>query len=312
MRYIFPKNWRVNLARYDQLAEALHRDARWLKESERSIPAQYHKVPLKKKNGDIRWLSVPNAGLKDIQRSILSNLFNFSFPDHIQGGISKRSIVTNASLHRGKKWIACLDISKFFPSVHHTQIKEIFLSLGCSQRIAVALTHFTSHHYELPQGAPTSPMLANLILYNLDTNIQRLCKTKHLTYSRYFDDITISGNRALDVVCDKVILIARREGFRIHKDDKEKFRKTPSWKTQTVTGIVVSRKRLEPSLDFILNFEKTIESLKIGDLPVREFLKTMATAKGMVSFLNSVNAPMAKRFQQTVERIDWRDCGLEF
>lgn len=310
MRYNFPKTWRTNLTHGDELADSLHRDAKWLKQFESKIPNQYHNVPLKKKNGDTRWLSVPGDELKEVQRSILANLLTFSFPNYVQGGAQKRSIVTNASLHRKKKWVACLDISKFFPNVHHSQLNEVFLDLGNSKEVASSLTHFTSYDYELPQGAPTSPTLANLILYNLDISIQRLCEIKQFTYSRYFDDITISGNRPLDTTCDKVIAIARREGFKIHKDDEQKFRKTPTWKTQIVTGIIVNRKRLEPSDTFLADFQKTLESLEIGDLPAFAFYKTLTTARGMVAFLNSVNPSLAHSFQRKIDAIDWEKYGL--
>jgi RNA-directed DNA polymerase len=310
MRYSFPTTWRINKITSQELAGALHIDKKSLKQLEKKIPSQYSKAPIKKRNGDIRWLSVPSNELKEVQRTILADVFRIQFPDYIQGGVRERSIVTNASLHRRKKWIACLDISKFFPSVHHSQINQIFLDLSCPQEVATILTHFTSYQFELPQGAPTSPTIANLVLYNLDVRIQRLCQLKQLTYSRYFDDITISGNRKLDAACDKVIEIASDEGFKIHKDDKEKFRKMPSWSTQTVTGIVVSGKRLEPSTTFVDDFGKTLELLKAGGQPEADFYKILATAKGMISFLNSVNVPMAKQFKRNVQNINWEKYGL--
>ena len=311
MRYNLPSAWRINIADNSVFASTLHRDEKWLKELEKKIPSQYHNVPLKKKNGDTRWLSVPSNKLKEIQRGILYCLLKFSFPQYVQGGVSKHSIVTNASLHRKKKWVACLDISKFFPSVHHSQIKGVFVGLGCSDKMATTLTHFTTHNYELPQGAPTSPTIANLILYNLDVNIQKLCEIKRLTYTRYFDDITISGDRPLDATCDKVIAIARREGFKIHKEDERKFRKTPMWEKQIVTGIIVNRKRLEPSDIFLADLKKTLEYLKAGELPITDFYKTSKTAQGMIAFLNSINSSLAQSFQRKIDSIDWKKYGLE-
>jgi len=189
----FPKEWLLNIKNIDQLASLVSVSTINLLKIEKKIPVFYYEKTISKGNKE-RVLFVPALELKKVQRKILNNILNFKFPFYTHGGISGRSIITNARMHLSQKWVMCLDIKDFFPSIHYKKIYKNFILLNCSSRVSKLLTHLTTYKYQLPQGTPTSPAIANIILYNLDKRIFGLCRMKNLKYSRYFDDIAISGS----------------------------------------------------------------------------------------------------------------------
>lgn len=309
MKYGFPEGWFLNIKDIGTLSKRLNVNLKYLKDLENKIPKNYRVVSLTKK-GKNRLLSVPSDQLKNFQKAILKNILIFDFPVYVQGGISGRSIVKNANFHKQKNWVACLDIHKFFPSVHYSKVRDVFINLGCSNDIATVLTHFTTYNYELPQGAPTSPVIANLILYNFDVRVSNLCKTKRLQYSRYFDDVTISGNKKLDSTCSKVVKIAKDEGFNIPTDNPKKFNKMYKSSPQIVTGLIVNGKKLKPNDDFISDLIKNIEILSQGHYPSLDIYKLMERTKGMISFLESIDFKKASVLKEKMRSINWNKFGL--
>lgn len=172
--------------------------------------------------------------LKQIQKSIKINILGrIALPENIQGGIKKKTNITNAKKHQGKKFQFATDLQDFFPSVTHKQIFNLFLSLGYSNHIAHWLTKLTSIEFELPQGTPTSTAIANLVFYEIDKKLISLSEANNLTYTRFVDDLTFSSSKDFHFLTTQILDLVRAGGFKIS------YRKTKYQGNQTLTGIEV-------------------------------------------------------------------------
>lgn len=160
-----------------------------------SKPYQYKSIEILKKNGGVRTIHSPNKKIKSIQRQLSDILYEiYPVKPSAHGFIKNKSIVTNATQHLGKKFIFNIDLKDFFGSIHYGRIKNLFMSdpFRFNQSVAIILAHICCFDNKLPQGAPTSPILTNMICWKLDSQLQKLAKTHNCTYTRYVDDITFS------------------------------------------------------------------------------------------------------------------------
>lgn len=199
----------------------------------------YKKVFIPKKNGGTRTLAVPDALLKKVQRRILSVLLAYMpsspFATAYEYG---RSICKNALPHVGRKYLLKVDIEDFFGSITYGMVKEkVFDSAHFSEPIRILLSLLCYYKDCLPQGAPTSPKIANLVLRDFDYRIGTWCTKRGISYTRYCDDLTLSGDIDLRETHTFVTQELWKEHFRLHKD---KTRFIHADRQQQVTGIVVN------------------------------------------------------------------------
>lgn len=225
--------------------------------------AHYHFRWLKKRSGGKRLIESPKPTLKRIQQRILREILD-RLPPHssAHGFVAGRSIRTNAAPHAGRHVLVRFDLENFYPSVCFSRVVAIFRSLGYSREAAIWLARLTTSalpgsasgwkiwspeledylRRHLPQGAPTSPALANLSAFSLDLRLAGLARTFGAQYTRYADDLTFSGDdrflRSLAVFIPLVEKIVRSERFRMNKS---KRRVSRSNQRQQVTGVVVNR-----------------------------------------------------------------------
>ncbi len=164
-----------------------------------------YKIP--KRSGGYRKLSAPSLRLMAIQCSILNYILkpNFAPLDCCVGFVSDKSILDNVRPHLKRDFIFKTDIKDFFPSISLKKVQQLFLELGYSCEVSRILAKLCCKNYCLPQGAPTSPMISNMILHKIDEKIMNLCKEKELVYTRYADDITISSTKQIDKNLEKEI-----------------------------------------------------------------------------------------------------------
>lgn len=163
-----------------------------------SRPRPFQKSPSRKS----RRIDCPEGDLKDVQRRIERALLHpLLFPPHICGGIRSRSILDNASFHLGAPLLVTIDIHKCFPSISNKQVYRTWTGvLGCSARVGSLLTKLTTFERRLPQGAPTSPSLANLFIWSIDGPIRAECARLEIRYSTWIDDLAFSGARAREII----------------------------------------------------------------------------------------------------------------
>lgn len=157
----------------------------------------YKPIQLPKKGrraGEFRTVYMPEQALGLIQKNLSSWITTYTaFESFVQGFVHGRSIVTNARLHLGQALILHADIQGFFDAIRIERVDEAFRAIGCNATIAGVLSRLTTLNGQLPQGASTSPCLANLVVRHLDADFQVLAIGSGCRYSRYADDIAISG-----------------------------------------------------------------------------------------------------------------------
>ncbi|WP_074906714.1 reverse transcriptase domain-containing protein [Nitrosomonas communis] len=157
---------------------------------------RYKCFDLIKKSGGVRTINAPRRKIKKIQRETLELIKEYyqSVKSPVHSFVKDKSIVTNAQQHIGKSFIFNIDLENFFTSIHFGRIRGIFLKkpFEFSYDISTVLAHICSKDGILPQGAPTSPIISNLICRSLDSDLQKLARKYRATYTRYCDDITFS------------------------------------------------------------------------------------------------------------------------
>ena len=223
----------------------------------RRVPLDYRRFTVPKRSGGERLLVEPNAELKDIQRRINRRLLRRlrSHPA-VHGFEEHRSIATNAAAHVGQALVIRLDLKDFFPSMRARWVRRYFRNIGWNRQAADLLVRVcfpraaphsaARRHFEdgLPQGAPTSPRLSNLVNYAMDARLHALAKSLGGVYTRYADDITVSlataDNVKKGLVVGGVERICRDCGYRVHRGKKRSYRRRHQ--RQVVTGIVVNDK----------------------------------------------------------------------
>lgn len=207
---------------------------------------RYSSFQIKKKSGAFREIKAPLPKLKEIQRALNIILQSvYTTQESAFGFVKGKNIVDNARLHEGAPFVLNLDIKDFFPSIYFRRIirmlgKEPFNLTGEREQIAYTIANLCSEDGYLPQGAPTSPVLTNIICQRLDKRLQQLAMKSNAVYSRYADDITFSSSNY--IFTNK--FIKRVQG--ILKDDRfelndEKTRIQSKSYRQEVTGLTVNK-----------------------------------------------------------------------
>ena len=199
-----------------------------------------HYIP--KKNGSSRQLLIPAVRLKTVQRWILDKLLiNINVSEYAMGFCKKKSIKTNAESHLDKECVLNMDMKDFFPSIKYKYIFKIFAYYGYAKEVSYALATLCTFRGSLPQGAPTSPSLSNIVCLRLDKRLSKLANCYNANYSRYADDITFSGDSNIVDCKFYITKIVNEEDFDIN--DK-KTRIAYKHQRQEVTGIIVNDARL--------------------------------------------------------------------
>ncbi len=207
-----------------------------------NLSAHYHSVEIPKKSGGTRSLNVPDEALKSVQRAIAEKLLSLeAVSQYATAYRTESGIVQNALPHIGKQKILKLDIYRFFDSIKYSAVKDkAFPEKRYSESIRILLSMLCYFKDTLPQGAPTSPAISNIILYDFDIAVGNYCNSRSVSYTRYCDDMTFSGELGNT---DELILFVQEElkryGFILNR---KKTRAFSSSNQQKVTGIVVNEK----------------------------------------------------------------------
>ena len=241
----------------------------------------YRSFKLTKKGGGERNIDTPRTYLKVIQWWILDNILNHvNFRDNIFGFVAGRNAVQNATYHFGAKHVLNVDIRDFFPSISHEQVRSIFCFLGYSDNVAIMLAELCCLNDCVPQGAPTSPAIANLVLRGLDANLTNLAELAGYRYSRYADDLTFSSETRIETsflgLIEKAVLGA---GFEL-KSEKTRF--SGSEGRMEVTGVVINEK-MQPSRVWRKRTRAKLHQLSLSDRLTRRELSYLHGLIGMAN-----------------------------
>lgn len=208
----------------------------------------YFARAIKKRSGGTRTLHVPDPRTKTLQRAILRRLLaRLRVHPAVHGFEPGRSIVTNAREHVGQKLIVKVDIKDFFPSTRQQEVVRYFQWIGWDRACAELLARLCCHEGGLPQGAPTSPRLSNLVNGRLDGLLQKYASRCRAKYTRYADDITFSTSWKRATVRAGLLARGMVRGIcsRIescgYQPNTTKIRYLRAHQQQRVTGLVVNQ-----------------------------------------------------------------------
>lgn len=158
-----------------------------------NLNISYHKFTIPKRSGGSRQITAPDPGLKKMQRCILRRLLaKLKVHPDVTGFVRGHSIVSNARAHVGTDLVIRMDIKDFFGTCKARRVKKYFRRIGWDRKTSRLLTDICTYDGSLPQGAPTSPMLSNLINYRMDARLSGLARCIGGVYTRYADDLTFS------------------------------------------------------------------------------------------------------------------------
>lgn len=154
----------------------------------------YQDFTIFSRSGKPRSISAPDRRLKMIQKTIAPLLDQIYSPRNtVHGFVPNRSVKTNATSHLRSKFVVNLDIERFFPSISENRVAGLLKAVGVDQDVADIVARICTNQGVLPQGAPTSPVLSNIICFRLDRELHAVAKAAHCIYTRYADDITFSS-----------------------------------------------------------------------------------------------------------------------
>lgn len=270
----------------------------------------YHRFAIPKKTGGERIISAPLPRLKALQKKIQENILaRVPIHDAAHGFAPNRSVYTNAIPHIGKKVVINMDLKNFFPTISFPRVRGCFTSLGYSPKISTILGllcteaptleaeldkktwYLAQGERFLPQGAPTSPVITNIICRNLDTRLQGLANKNGATYTRYADDLTFSFDTSqapVRKVLHFVEKIVTEEGFIVHPQKTKVMR---DGMRKEVTGIVVNEKTSIPKKT-MRKFDALLHHIE-HDGPEGKFWgesdDVLTAALGFASFIKMVD-----------------------
>ncbi|WP_353662529.1 reverse transcriptase domain-containing protein [Hydrogenimonas sp. SS33] len=210
---------------------------------------KYQHKQITKKSGDKRNLNIPPIQVKITQKKLCSLLNSIYIPSKSVHGFIKsnnndhRTIYSNAKVHIKKRVVINIDISNFFDSINFGRVRGMFLKspFNLNKKLATKFAQLTTYNNSLPQGAPTSPVISNIICRKMDHELIRFARQNKLIYTRYADDLTFSTNKEIDetTIINSLEDIIISNGFAINSN---KTRVQYSNQSQIVTGLKVNRK----------------------------------------------------------------------
>lgn len=272
----------------------------------------YRHFSIKKSNGLMRKIDAPMGKLKHIQRIIADVLYQiYEPPISVHGFQPNKSIATNARCHTRHKVLLNIDLEDFFPSIGAKRVYGLFTHepFFFENTLAHTLTQLVCYGGCLPQGAPTSPIISNMICRNLDFALIGYAKGKRLCYTRYADDIVISSvnKRSMRAAYDKqkpekdalssdIRKIIEKNGFAINWD---KVHVSFSSERQTVTGIIVNQKCNHPRREY-RNLRVLFHKWKMDgwQKAAREYIRH--DYKRWTSIVDDEGTPIESRFRNHI------------
>lgn len=223
----------------------------------------YRTFEIKKKSGGMREIRAPYPSLKTIQQWIYEYVLKKqNVHGCAHGFIVRRSIVTNAKKHVENKFLLKLDLKDFFPSIKINKVVQVFKNIGYTSAVSFMLARICCLDDELPQGAPTSPILSNIVARQMDRRLYRLAKCFGYRYTRYADDISFSGDEIPVAFIKYATSIIEDCGFRVNP---KKVRLYNELDNKILTGIALKNGNLRLPRDKRRSYEQEIYyALKYG------------------------------------------------
>lgn len=263
----------------------------------------YTSFEIPKKNGDNREINAPRDDLKQIQKQLSIKLNEIhkryleknGIKQIISYGFEKeKGIIKNALVHKHKKYVLNMDISNFFPSFHFGRVQDYFYKskeFNFSKEMSVVIAQLACYQGRLPQGAPSSPVISNLIFNIVDLRILELAKKYKLNYTRYVDDLSFSTNdknfgvNYEEFICELTELLEKNKFY----INKKKTRLVYQNSRQEVTGLTVND-RINANNKFIKDTRAMLNLLyKKNQFFINNKIGDINQLEGRLSFINQLD-----------------------
>lgn len=223
----------------------------------------YQQFSIKKRSGGFRTINAPKTALLLMQRWINTEILsNFKISSFCHAYVANRDIVTHASCHLNQRSILKIDISDFFGSIKFENVLSIFKSAGYSNILSYDLARICTYQGFLPQGAATSPSLSNIIFFHLDQGIAKICQENGLIYSRYSDDICISGRYINSSFVKYIFELLSESGFNVNSTKTNIIRGKGR---RVLTGISIGSGAPLPTKEFRRSVRQLAFELRKGE-----------------------------------------------
>ena len=269
----------------------------------KKVDSCYVSFEIPKKSGGTRQINAPVDDLKAIQRKLAKALYDYKinvckirgiYSNISHGFEKKKSIITNAKIHRNKRFVLNIDLENFFGSFHFGRVRGFFIKnqdFLFPTEVATVIAQLTCYQGSLPQGAPTSPIIANLMCQILDSRLLKIAKKYKLDYTRYADDLTFSTNNKNFLEYENKFLLEikeeiKRAGFNIN-DQKTRLIFKDS--RQTVTGLVVNKKIAVNPTYYRYTKAMAHALYSKGEFTIDGKPGTLAQLEGRFSFINQID-----------------------
>jgi RNA-directed DNA polymerase len=289
--------------------------------------SHYRYRVLAKRSGAVRLIEAPKPRLKQLQRKILTAILD-RIPPHpaVHGFVRARSIKTFVEPHTGRRVVLRMDLQNFFPTFAAARIRTLFRTMGYPESFSDLLgglctnaAHLHGLGFEaralyrrphLPQGAPTSPALANLCFYRIDCRLAALARSAGAAYTRYADDLAFSGDAEFEPRAERfsahVAALLLEEGFPVNY---HKTRVMRQGVCQRLAGLAANQRVNIVRVDF--DRLKAILANCVRHGPHSQnrehHPQFRAHLEGRVSFVESINPDKAKRLRELFDRIRWSE-----
>lgn len=204
----------------------------------------YREFEVEKRNGKKRILYEPLPSLKEIQLWILNEiLYKLKVSRYAKAYVPKRSIKEHTIYHTNEPFVLTLDIKKFFNSIKFEYVESLFRNIGYSEKMSNLFAKLCFRDNELPQGAPTSPYISNLILKEFDSMVSDYCMENKIKFTRYADDLAFSGNLNAQEIEKLVEDELSKIGLELNSDKRKLMEPN---QPQLISGIIVNKKAQLP------------------------------------------------------------------
>ena len=284
----------------------------------------YSHFNISKRAGKVRVISAPDYRLKMLQQKIarsLSELYSPRKPVH--GFVLDRSVRSNADSHLRRRFILNVDLKNFFPAITEARVQGLLGSVGIDTEVAKIIARICTNNGSLPQGAPSSPLISNMICFRLDKNLMSFSKAHRLLYTRYADDITLSsfqpptvlfegdrpdpGRLPPEKLSGEILSIVASNGFelnpeKIHYADKNSRRMVTGIKINE--GLNVDRRYVRNIRSALCKVEKLGPAAAQAELITRlgKPCKIQAHLQGKISWVGFVKGQSDPVFRGLAQR----------
>jgi RNA-directed DNA polymerase len=260
--------------------------------------------------GKNRLLVEATGLLKTVQRRILDDLLLRIRPFESSFGLATgRTIKDNAKIHAKSKYIVKLDVKDFYPSIHRKTVYKFFTKQQrCSPDVAHILTTLTTRNHSLPLGTSTSPMLADQIVRPIDVRINGMANKAALKYTRYIDDITLSGNFPLERMSKTVMKVLKQSGFKTKKDKLIYYKPFEIGQERVITGVRVTDGRISAPLDYVSALESELKDAIYQNkrkTPTGEF-QSHEHYRGKITYIKWLDPKLGERLLKLYRKVKWR------